>query len=152
MVYIKNYTLNGPSDIFLPSFCCHSDESTILTQFQHQVSTSLLHNMMEKNLKQLNICDKKTVPPSSRLWSMLSDWSSSAASLVQIIAVAAGGPIVALAKLPDPTASLQHHLLRHRHHNAKEVGILKRLGEDRTWIHGIKCNAQILHFYLNLTV
>lgn len=59
-------------------------------------------------------------------------WSSSAASLVQIIAVAAAGPIVALAKLPDPNASLHHHLLWHRHHNAKEVRILKCLGEDRT--------------------
>lgn len=81
--------------------------------------------------------------------SMLSHWSSSAASLVQIIAVVATGPIVALAKLPDATTSLHHHLLRHRHHNATEVGILKRLGDDRMWILlGIKEITHVFHFYI----
>lgn len=53
------------------------------------------------------------------------------ALLVQVIAVTAGGAIVALAKLPDPSTSLQHHLLRDCHHNAEEVGILKRLWNVR---------------------
>lgn len=63
---------------------------------------------------------------------MLSQLSSHAASLVEVVAVAAGGPIVALAKLPDASASLHHHHLWHRHHNTKEVWILKRLEVRKT--------------------
>lgn len=52
--------------------------------------------------------------------------------MVQIGALSAAGSIVALAELPDPTAGLHHHLLRHRHHDAEVVGVLKGLGEDTT--------------------
>lgn len=39
-----------------------------------------------------------------------------------------------LTKLPNATTSLHHHLLWHRHHNAKEVRIFKRLEDDRIWM------------------
>lgn len=85
--------------------------------------------------------------------SMLSCWSSSAASMVQIIAVAARGPIVALAKLPDATTSLYHQLLWHRHHNAKEVRILKCLGDDGQWKRlGIKVITQVFQLYIYIAV
>lgn len=71
--------------------------------------------------------------------------------LVQVIAVAAGGPIVALAKLPDASACLHHHLLWHGHHNAKEVGILKCLKRSRTWtLRCIKETMRNFHFGLKL--
>lgn len=54
-------------------------------------------------------------------------------SLVQLVAVVASGPIVALAELSDPPARLDHHRLRHRHNDAEEVWILKCLKEGRTW-------------------
>lgn len=63
---------------------------------------------------------------------MLSQLSTHDALLVEIIAVAAGGPIVALAKLSDASASLHHHLLWHRHHNTKEVWVLKCLKVSKT--------------------
>lgn len=58
---------------------------------------------------------------------LLSHQWSSGFSLVEIIAAAATGTIVALAKVPDATTRFHHHLLRHRHHDAKEVGILECL-------------------------
>lgn len=120
--------------MFLTSFV--ATVMTILTQFRHQICTSLMSNLGGIKFQSrflLRMCDLDTV-----LWSPQSDWSGSAASLVQIIAVTAAGPIVALTKLPDPTTSLHHHLLRHRHHNAEEVGILERCGrqtEDRLLSH-----------------
>lgn len=54
--------------------------------------------------------------------------SNAAASLIQVVAVAAAGPVVTLAELPDASARLQHQLLGHGHHHAEEVGILKCLG------------------------
>lgn len=71
--------------------------------------------------------------------------------LVQVVAVAAGGPIVALAKLPDASTRLHHHLLRHGHHNAKEVGILKCLKRSRTrTLRRIKEMMRNSHFGLKL--
>lgn len=64
-------------------------------------------------------------------------------SLVQIVAVAAARPVVALAELPDATASLHHQLLGHGHHNAEEVGILKRLGDDMLWGDYVKLKKVI---------
>lgn len=85
--------------------------------------------------------------------SMLSHWASCPTSLVQIIAVVARGPIMALAKLPDASTSLDHHLLWHRHHNAKEVRILKRLEDDGQWIClGVKMIAQVFQFYIYIVV
>lgn len=55
----------------------------------------------------------------------------SSASLVQIVAVAAERPVVTMAELPDPSAGLHHHVLRNRHHDAEEVGVLERLLVDR---------------------
>lgn len=60
----------------------------------------------------------------------MSHWSSCDFSLVEIVAVAATGSIMALTELPDATAGFHHHLLWHCHHDTKEVGILKRL-KDR---------------------
>lgn len=104
---------------------------------------------------QLSTCDWRTVLPSSRLWSLSGPWLVQLwfGSLVQIVAVAAVGPVVALAELPDPTTSLHHHLLWQSHHNAKEVRILECLGKDRakilldfkvitlafSFIHKLKC-------------
>lgn len=124
-------------------------------QFWHPISTSLTsyHGGIKFQADfQLSTCSWRTGLPSSRLWSLLGPWLVQLwfGSLVQIVAVAAVWPVVALAELPDPTTSLHHHLLRQSHHNAKEVRILECLGKDRAKILlDFKVITLTFHLYIN---
>lgn len=124
----------------LQAFGCRSDDNinTVLTSESYISNFIKWWNTVSKMIPAQSITRGQLFCPLDfglhKVHAGWSGWFSSAASLVQIIAVTTAGPIVTLAELPDPSAGLHHHLLRHRHHNAKEVRILKRLGEDRTWI------------------
>lgn len=121
--YIKK--LHHQINCFQPFWCCR--------QYKH-ISITLTSNGGIKSLVKFDFVASVVTNGSSLVSNLWHPWFQRCHSrdvlrfsLVEIVAVAATGTIMTLRKLPDATTRFRHHLLRHCHHDAKVVRILKCL-------------------------